>query len=160
MIIVITGVTGSGKTTIGKLLAAELHWKFYEGDDFHPVVNIEKLRRGERLDDQDRLPWLTAIRDTIRAAIDRDENAVVACSALKESYRRMLQISPKVFLVHLEANPELVEKRLKQRTGHFMNPALVRSQFETLEEPEAALPIDAGVTPGEIVRAIRSRLSL
>ena len=160
MIIVITGVTGSGKTTIGKLLAAELHWKFYEGDDFHPLVNIEKLRRGVALDDQDRLPWLLAIRDTIRAAIDRGENAVIACSALKESYRRMLRISPEVILIHLEANPELIENRLKHRTGHFMNPALVQSQFETLEEPQAALQIDAGLTPGEIVASIRARLSL
>jgi gluconokinase len=160
MIIVITGVTGSGKTTIGKLLATELQWKFYEGDDFHPLVNIEKLRRGEPLSDQDRFPWLTAIRDTIRSAIDRGENAVIACSALKESYRRMLRISPEVILVHLEANPDLVEKRLKQRTGHFMNPALVRSQFETLEEPQAALQIDAGLAPGVIVGDIRSRLSL
>ena len=160
MIIVITGVTASGKTTIGKLLAIELDWKFYEGDNFHPLRNIEKLRRGEPLDDQDRLPWLTAIRDNIRSAIDRGENAVIACSALKESYRRMLRISPDVILVHLEANPELVEKRSKQRPGHFMNPVLLRSQFETLEEPEAALQIDAGLAPGEIVGVIRSRLSL
>jgi gluconokinase len=160
VIIVITGVTGSGKTTIGKLLASELRWKFYEGDDFHPLVNIEKLRRGEPLSDQDRLPWLTGIRDAIRAAIDQGQNAVIACSALKESYRRMLRISPEVILVHLEANPELIEKRLKQRIGHFMNRRLVRSQFETLEEPQAALQIDAGLTPKEIVASIRSRLSL
>jgi gluconokinase len=160
VVIVITGVTGSGKTTIGKLLATELQWKFYEGDDFHPSVNIEKLKRGEPLDDQDRLPWLAGIRDAIRATIDQDENAVIACSALKESYRRMLRISPQVVLVHLEANPELIDKRLKQRIGHFMNPALVQSQFETLEEPQAALQIDAGLTPGEIVASIRARLSL
>jgi gluconokinase len=160
MIIVITGVTGSGKTTIGRLLATELQWRFFEGDDFHPPINIEKLKRGEPLDDQDRLPWLTAIRDTIRAVIGRGENAVVACSALKESYRRMLRISPQVVLVHLEANPELIEKRLTQRIGHFMNRGLVRSQFETLEEPQAALQIDAGLTPKEIVASIRSRLSL
>jgi gluconokinase len=160
MIIVIMGVTGSGKTTIGRLLATELHWNFYEGDDFHPPANIDKLRRGESLDDQDRLPWLRAIRDTIRAAIERREDAVIACSALKESYRRMLRISPEVILVHLDANPELIENRLKHRTAHFMNPALVRSQFETLEEPEAALQIDAGLTPEEIVGALRSRLSV
>ena len=160
VVIVITGVTGSGKTTIGKLLATELQWKFYEGDDFHPLVNIEKLRRGVALDDQDRLPWLLAIRYTIRAAIDRGENAVIACSALKESYRRMLRISPEVILIHLEANPELIENRLKHRTGHFMNPALVRSQFQTLEEPEAALQIDARMRPGEIVGAIRARFAL
>ena len=160
MIAVITGVTGSGKTTIGKLLAVQLRWKFYEGDDFHPPANLEKLKRGEPLDDQDRLPWLTAIRDTIRAAIDRGEDAVVACSALKESYRRMLRISPDVIMVHLEADPELIEKRLKHRSGHFMNPVLVQSQFETLEEPEGALQIDAGMRPGEIVGAIKARFAL
>ena len=160
MIIVITGVTGSGKTTIGKLLASELRWKFYEGDDFHPPANIDKLKGGEPLDDQDRLPWLTGIRDAIRAAIDQGENAVIACSALKESYRRMLRISPEVIMIHLQADPELIENRLKHRTRHFMNPALVRSQFETLEEPQAALQIDAGLSPEEIVRLIRVRLSL
>ena len=160
MIIVITGVTGSGKTTIGRRLATELQWKFFEGDDFHPPANIEKLTRGEPLDDQDRLPWLMAIRDTICAAIERCDNAVIACSALKESYRRMLRISPQVFLVHLEADPELIEKRLKQRIGHFMNRGLVRSQFETLEEPRAALQIDANLTPEEIVSSIRYSLSL
>ena len=160
MIILITGVTGSGKSTIGRLLAAQLQWKFYEGDDFHPSVNIEKLKRGAPLDDEDRLPWLTAIRDTIRAAIDRGENAVVACSALKESYRRMLRINAEVVLIHLQADPELIDERLKHRPGHFMNPALIQSQFETLEQPEAALQIDAGFSPGEIVRIIRDRLSL
>jgi gluconokinase len=160
MVIVITGVTGSGKTTIGKLLATQLQWSFYEGDDFHSAANLDKLKRGVALDDQDRLPWLTAIRDTIRAAIDKGENAVIACSALKESYRRMLRISPEVVLIHLAANPELVEERLTHRAGHFMNPVLVRSQFETLEEPQAALQIDAALTPGEIVRTIRERLCL
>jgi gluconokinase len=160
MIILITGVTGSGKSTIGRFLAAQLQWKFYEGDDFHSSVNIEKLKRGAPLDDEDRLPWLTAIRDTIRAAIDRGENAVIACSALKESYRRMLRINAEVVLIHLRATAELIDGRLKHRTGHFMNPALIQSQFETLEQPEAALQIDAGLSPGQIIRLIRDRLSL
>jgi gluconokinase len=160
MIIVITGVTGSGKSTTGRLLAAQLQWKFYEGDDFHPPANIEKMKRGAPLDDEDRLPWLAAIRDTIRAAVAAGQDAVIACSALKESYRRMLRISADVVLIHLQAKPELIDQRLKHRTGHFMNPALIRSQFETLEEPETALQIDAGLTPGEIVRTIRVRLSL
>jgi gluconokinase len=160
MIILITGVTGSGKSTIGRLLAAQLQWQFYEGDDFHPSVNTEKLKRGVPLDDEDRLPWLTAIRDTIRAAISRGEDAVIACSALKESYRRMLRVNAEVVLIHLQANPELIEERLRHRTGHFMSPALIQSQFETLEEPEAALQIDADLNPGKIVGLIRNRLSL
>lgn len=160
MIIVITGVTGSGKSTIGRLLASQLQWRFYEGDDFHPAANIEKLKRGEPLDDEDRLPWLTAIRDTIRATSERHENAVVACSALKESYRRMLRVNPQVVLIHLQADPELIEERVKHRTGHFMNPALIQSQFDTLEQPEAALQFDASRSPGEIVGLIRDRLSL
>ena len=136
MIIVLMGVTGSGKSTVGKLLASQLDWKFVEGDDFHSPKNIEKMRRGEPLNDADRRPWLEAIREVIRTTIDRSENAVIACSALKESYRKLLQIRGHVSFVYLKASMALIQDRLKNRVGHFMNPHLVQSQFDTLEEPE------------------------
>jgi len=158
MIIVLIGVTGSGKTTVGKLLANQLEWRFCEGDDFHPPANIEKLRRGLPLGDDDRMPWLAAIRQTIRAAVDRGENAVVASSALKDSYRRLLQIGPEVVFVYLKAKVDLIGERLKHRTGHFMNPDLIQSQFDTLQEPDGALQINADLIPEEIVRIIRTRL--
>lgn len=160
MVIIIMGVTGSGKTTVGRLLAAKLQWKFYEGDDFHPAANIEKLRQGAPLSDEDRLPWLMAISNTIRGVIDRGENAVVTCSALKEKYRQVLRINSAVVLIYLQAEAELIEDRLKHRTGHFMNPALIHSQFETLEEPEFALQIDARLPPEEIVGTIKDRFLL
>jgi gluconokinase len=160
MIIVLMGVTGSGKSTVGKLLASQLGWKFFEGDDFHSPTNIEKLRRGQPLNDADRTPWLEAIREVIRTAIDRGENAVIACSALKESYRKLLQIREPASFVYLKACVALIQDRLKNRTGHFMNPDLVQSQFDTLEAPEEALQIDAGSTPAEIVQVIRNRLAV
>lgn len=160
MIILLMGVTASGKSTVGKRLALELGWRFLEGDDFHSPENIEKLRQGEPLNDEDRKPWLEAIRGAIRTAIERGENVVVACSALKEPYRRMLQVGEQVIFVYLKATIPLIQERLKRRVGHFMNPNLIQSQFDTLEEPEEALQIDAGLTPAEIVQVIRNRLSV
>jgi len=160
MIIVVMGVAASGKSTVGKRLALELGWRFLEGDDFHSPENIQKLRQGEPLNDEDRKPWLEAIREAIRAAIEQGENAVVTCSALKEPYRRMLQVSEQVIFVYLKATISLIQERLKRRAGHFMNPNLMQSQFDTLEEPKEALEIDAGLTPAEIVQVIRNRLSV
>jgi gluconokinase len=160
MIIVLMGVTASGKSTVGKLLARQIGWNFFEGDDFHSAGNIEKLRRGEPLNDEDRRPWLHAIREVIHEAIDRGENAVIACSALKASYRSMLQIKGQVSFVYLKASIALIQERLQNRVGHFMNPHLLHSQFDTLEEPKEALQVDAGSTPAEIVQAIRNGLSV
>ena len=160
MIIAVMGVTGSGKSTVGRLLARQLRWQFYEGDDFHPPANVEKMKRGVPLDDRDRRPWLKAIRESLRAAVDRGENAVIACSALKVSYRRMLQIRGKVIFVYLKASVPLIQRRLKKRTGHFMNPDLIQSQFDTLEEPKDAFQVDAGLTPGKIIQRIRNKLSV
>src|SRR5215510_11101247 len=160
MIIVLMGVTGSGKSTVGKLLAGQLGWKFVEGDDFHSPKNIAKMRRGEPLNDADRRPWLEAIREVIRTTIDRSENAVIACSALKESYRKLLQIHGQVSFIYLKASMALIEDRLKNRVGHFMNPDLIQSQFDTLEEPEHALQIDARSTATEIVQVVRNRLAV
>ena len=154
------GVAGSGKTTVGRLLAERLNWKFYEGDDFHPRENIEKMIRGVPLEDQDREPWLKAIREVIRGAVASCENAVITCSALKESYRQLLQVCGEVVFVYLKADVLLVEERLRYRTGHFMNPRLIESQFSSLEEPKDALQFDAALTPEEIVWSIRDRLSI
>jgi len=160
MIILLMGVTASGKSTVGELLSRELGWKFLEGDNLHSPENIEKLRQGKPLTDEDRKPWLEAIRGAIHAAIDRSENVVVTCSALKETYRRMLRISEEVIFIYLKATIPLVQERLKRRVGHFMNPNLIQSQFDTLEQPKEALEIDAGLTPAEIVDVIRNRLSV
>ena len=160
MIILLMGVTASGKSTVGKRLALELGWRFLEGDDFHSPENVEKLRQGEPLNDEDRKPWLEAIRGAIGTAIDRGENAVIACSALKKPYRRMLQVSEQVIFVYLKATIPLIQERLKRRVGHFMNPNLIQSQFDALEEPEDGLQIDAGSTPAKIVQVIRNKLSV
>lgn len=158
MVIVLVGVTGCGKSSVGKQLAAQLGWIFLEGDDFHPPAKLEKLRRGVPLTDGDRMPWLKAIREMIRNKVNQRENAVIACSALKKSYRRMLQISSEVKFVYLRASIPLIAARLKKRRNHFMNPALIRSQFDTLEEPNNALWIDAGLPLGEIAKLIKNGL--
>ncbi len=160
MIIVVFGVTASGKTTVGRLLAERLGWKFYDGDDFHSPGNVEKMSRGSPLNDEDRKPWLEAIRGLMQSAIARGEDAVIACSALKQSYRRILRVNNEVVFVYLHASIDLVRDRLKSRTGHFMHPALLQSQFDALEAPRQALEIDAALELDEIVQTVRNRLSI
>jgi gluconokinase len=161
MVIVLMGVSGSGKTTVGRLLARQLGWKYYEADDYHPDANVEKMRGGVPLDDGDRRPWLEALRDVIRGCLERDESAVLSCSALKESYREFLLIDERVVLVYLKGDYETIQRRLTRRRGHYMDPSLLGSQFDTLEEPAAAAAhVDVSSTPGEIVKEIRSRLGL
>jgi gluconokinase len=160
MFIIFTGVAGAGKTTVGKLLAQELGWRFYEGDDFHPAANIEKMRRGEALTDEDRWPWLDALRAVIVAALDRGEHGILACSALKHSYRTCLRVSEDVVFVHLALAPREIERRLKQRKGHFMNPALIESQFATLETPQNALTLDASFPPAVLVQQVEKALGI
>jgi gluconokinase len=160
MFIVITGVAGAGKTTVGKLLAKNLGWQFYEGDDFHPTANVEKMRRGEALTDPDREPWLDALRAVIQSSLENGENGILACSALKQSYRARLRVNEQVVFVHLAATPALIERRLEQRKGHFMNPSLIQSQFTTLETPETALSLDASSPPAVLVQRIRDALHI
>lgn len=161
MIVILFGVTGAGKTVIGRALASALGWDFYDADDFHPPANVEKMSAGIPLTDEDRAPWLESLRELIETCNARRESAVLACSALKESYRRRLKVSDEVRLVYLKGSYELIAARLKERRGHFMRPDLLRSQFDTLEEPGGgALVVDITPSPDEIVGAIRRGLAL
>jgi gluconokinase len=161
MVLIIFGVSGAGKTTIGQLLADELGWRFYEADDFHSQANIDKMRQGVPLTDEDRWPWLENLRQLIKRSLAAGENAVLACSALKEAYRRRLRVNADVKLVFLRGDYELIANQLRQRRGHFMNPALLQSQFADLEEPlptEGAVVIELGQSPRELVQEIKSKL--
>ena len=161
MVVIIFGVSGAGKTTIGQLLAEELGWRFYEADDFHSQANIDKMRQGVPLMDEGRWPWLENLGELIKRCIAAGENAVLACSALKEAYRRRLRVNADVKLVFLRGDYELIANQLRQRRRHFMNPALVQSQFADLEEPqptEGAVVIELGRNPRELVQEIKSKL--
>jgi len=163
VIVIVFGVSGAGKTTIGKLLAEDLGWQFYEGDDFHPLPNIEKMRSGRPLTDEDRWPWLDRLRDQITRSLAAKENAVLSCSALKRAYRECLRVSDDVKFVFLRGDYALIERQLRRRRGHFMNPALLQSQFADLEEPEPdedAITIELGRTPEELVEEIKAKLGL
>ena len=163
MVVIIFGVSGAGKTTIGKLLASELGWTFYEGDDFHPARNIDKMLNGIPLTDKDRGPWLASLREVIEKALTVGENAVLACSALKRKYRDDLRVSGQVRFVFLHGNRSQIEKQLSQRRGHFMDPNLLDSQFADLQEPtpdEDAVVIELGRGPNELVDEISRKLGL
>src|SRR5438309_7808190 len=147
MVVIIFGVAGAGKTTVAQLLAEEFGWRFYEADDFHSRANIDKMRQGVPLTDEDRWPWLESLRQLIKRCVAGGENAVLACSALKEAYRRRLRVNADVKLVFLRGDYELITNQLRQRRGHFMNPALLQTQFADLEEPkptERAVVIELG----------------
>ena len=163
MIVILFGVSGSGKTTIGKLLAERLGWRFYEADDFHPLANIEKMRSGRALTDEDRWPWLKLLREQIARSLAAKENAVLACSALKRAYRERLCVSDDMKFAFLRGDYALIERQLRRRRGHFMNPVLLQSQFADLEEPqpdEEAITIELGRTPEELAEEIKANLNL
>lgn len=163
MVAIVFGVSGAGKTTIGKLLAEELGWEFYEGDDFHPPANIDKMGRGIPLNDEDRQPWLEKLRELIERLLAEKKSAVLACSALKEKYRQLLGMNEQVKFVYLRGDYALIADQLRRRKGHFMKPELLQSQFDDLEEPrptEDAITIDLGRTPSELTQEIREKLGL
>jgi carbohydrate kinase (thermoresistant glucokinase family) len=161
LILIITGVSGSGKTTVGKLLAQQMNWPFYEGDDFHPPANIEKMKSGHPLTDEDRMPWLKSMRKLIEKLIAEKRSSVIACSALQESYRKILSDDlSEVWFVFLQATYEQIYPRMITRHGHFMPAELLKSQFDALEPPEDATVVDASQSPDTIAAEIRKALKL
>jgi len=151
------GVVGTGKTTVGIQLAKKLGWQFADGDDFHPQVNIEKISHGIALTDSDRAPWLAALRAAIDKWNSERRNVVLACSALKRSYRNQLQ-APGVQFIYLKGDYDLIAARLHSRHGHFATESILKSQLADLEEPDDAVTIDVEKSPSEIVAEIVAKL--
>jgi gluconokinase len=160
MIVIVMGVVGAGKTTIGKLLAAQLGWEFADGDDFHSPGNIEKIRHGISLRDEDREPWLERLRAAILDWIAARRSVVLACSALKRVYRERLHPDPEVRFVYLKGSAAQIAQRLQQRHGHFAGESILAGQFADLEEPAEALTVDISAPPQAIVAEIRKGLGL
>ena len=158
MIIIVMGVSGCGKSTIGQQLADRLGWPFFDGDAFHPPANIDKMSRGLPLNDEDRSGWLAAIADRMRELIAAQQSAVFACSALKQKYRDQLQVSDQVRFVYLRGSYDLIWSRMQQRADHYMKPHMLASQFEALEEPRTALTLDITRAPHELIDALVENL--
>ena len=155
--LIVMGVAGSGKTVVGQALAARLGWDFYDADDFHPAENVARMKSGIPLDDESRVPWLAVLHDLISARLMEKKPGVLACSALKERYRQpLLEGNPGVQMIYLKGSYELILSRLQARSGHYMKPDMLRSQFDTLEEPSTALTVDVTPPVNEIVSAIVS----
>jgi gluconokinase len=159
MILLVMGVTGSGKTTIASELARRLNWIFLDADDFHSAANREKMRLGIHLTDEDRVPWLDAIHAELEKLNAAGKNVVLACSALSEAYRQRLLGNLPAKIIHLKGSRELIQQRLQQRHGHFAGTAILDDQFATLEEPHDAIIVDVAKPPEKIVEEILARLS-
>jgi gluconokinase len=157
--IVVMGISGSGKTSIGRKLAIELSWQFFDADNFHPPENVEKMARGIPLDDLDRLGWLTSLNNLIMDCQKINIKGVLACSALKEVYRQTLTTGCKrVRFVYLKGDYDLILSRMSRRQGHYMKPEMLQSQFATLEEPENTLVVDISKNIKDIVAEITAWL--
>jgi gluconokinase len=157
MLLLLMGVTASGKTTVGKLLADRLGWPFYDGDDFHPAANVEKMRHGIPLTDEDRAPWLATLHQIMFESEQRGESAIVGCSALKAAYRQVLADGLHTLrIVWLHGDPAVLQERLDQRKGHFMPRTMLPSQMAALEAPSEAgvIAVNAAQPPDVIVQQI------
>ena len=152
---IVMGVSGCGKSSVGKALARSLGWEFYDADDFHPPENVAKMAGGIPLDDSDRTPWLAALNELISSSLKADKPGVLACSALKERYRRqLLNGNEGVQLVYLKGGYDLIWSRLEMRTDHYMKPHMLKSQFEALEEPTNAFTMDISMSVEDMVQEI------
>ncbi len=160
MIVIVMGVVGAGKTTVGRMLATQLGWLFADADDFHPQPNVEKISHGIPLTDDDRRPWLEHLRAAIDNWIAQRSSVVLACSALKRSYRQELEAGPEVRFVYLKGSANLIAERLRERHGHFAGEQILASQFADLEEPKHAVVVSISQTPEEIAAEIRQKLGL
>jgi gluconokinase len=158
MIVLVMGTTGAGKTTIGKLLASQLGWTFLEADDFHPAANIEKMKRGIPLGDEDRVPWLAAIHAELVRRDAAGENVVLACSALKEKYRAQLGAGLQMKIAYLKGSYQKMREHIESRHGHFAGESILAGQFADLEEPKDAIVAEVSKTPEEIVSDIVPKL--
>lgn len=158
---IVMGVSAAGKTTVGQALANALGWDFLDADAFHSAASLAKMSAGQGLTDVDRGPWLDQLADLIAERVREGRNAVLACSALRESYRQKLTGGrPEVAIVYLQADPALLGERLERRAGHFAKRVLLESQLATLEEPQGVLTVDASDPPDEIVTTIRRQLGM
>ena len=160
-VIIVMGVSGCGKTTVGNALSAKLGWPFYDGDDLHPKANIDKMASGIPLNDDDRWPWLDNIRALISESLRTGKSIIIACSALKERYRQRLQQGDnRVKLVHLRGSYDLIWRRMQAREGHYMKEVMLQSQFDALEEPLEAIVVEIDADIDTIIDVIVAESNL
>lgn len=157
MIFIVMGVSGCGKTTVGQKLAVQLGLPFYDADDFHPQTSVEKMRHGIPLTDEDRKPWLNQLAANIQVW-EQEGGAVLACSALKEQYRLMLQTVPQITWIYLDGSRATILERLRARNAHYMPPILLDSQLEALEKPAYGIHVDVSLSPDQIVQEVLTKL--